>query len=74
MLWPGPKDRRRRAKAPGNAAMEMDAIAAANTAVFAMSVVACIAMLVAGMERGSRPSRSASLSRLLSGLPYACTP
>ncbi|CAK0785366.1 hypothetical protein CVIRNUC_008574 [Coccomyxa viridis] len=48
----GPKDRRRRAKAPGNAAMEMDAIAAANTAVFAMSVVACIAMLVAGMERG----------------------
>ena len=48
----GPKDRRRRAKAPGNAAMEMDAIAAANTAVFAMSVAACIAMLVAGMERG----------------------
>ena len=48
----GPKDRRRRTKAPGNAAMEMDAIAVANTAVFAMSIAACIAMLVAGIEQG----------------------
>ena len=32
--------------------MEMDAIAAANTAVFAMSIASCIAMLVAGMEKG----------------------
>ena len=30
----------------------MDAIAAANTLVFALSVAACIAMLVAGLEEG----------------------
>ena len=70
----GPKDRRRRAKAPGNAAMEMDAVAAANTAIFAMSIASCIAMLVAGMEKGRALLALPASHKPLSGLPYACPP
>ena len=48
----GPKDRRRRAKEPQSTAMGMDAIAAANIAVFTITVAVWIAMLGAGVEQG----------------------